>query len=181
MKSFLLILNINRFDYQIKVLLNIMKKVIYPGTFDPVTYGHIDIVKRAVDLFDKVVITVAINPSKKPLFTTEERVEMLKDSLKEFDGKVDIDSFDGLLVQHAKQVGAQAIIRGLRQISDFEFEFQMALMNRKLSGDITTIFLMPHERYTYLNSTVIRNLASLHADVSSFVPPNVQEALKKKF
>lgn len=181
MKSFLLILNINRFDYQIKVLLNIMKKVIYPGTFDPVTYGHIDIVKRAVDLFDKVVITVAINPSKKPLFTTEERVEMLKDSLKEFDGKVDIDSFDGLLVEHAKQVGAQAIIRGLRQISDFEFEFQMALMNRKLSGDITTIFLMPHERYTYLNSTVIRNLASLHADVSSFVPPNVQEALKKKF
>lgn len=181
MKSFLLILNINRFDYQIKVLLNIMRKVIYPGTFDPVTYGHIDIVKRAVDLFDKVVITVAINPSKKPLFTTEERVAMLKDSLKEFDGKVDIDSFDGLLVQHAKQVGAQAIIRGLRQISDFEFEFQMALMNRKLSGDITTIFLMPHERYTYLNSTVIRNLASLHADVSSFVPPNVQEALKKKF
>lgn len=181
MKSFLLILNINRFDYQIKVLLNIMKKVIYPGTFDPVTYGHIDIVKRAVDLFDKVVITVAINPSKKPLFTTEERVAMLKDSLKEFDGKVDIDSFDGLLVQHAKQVGAQAIIRGLRQISDFEFEFQMALMNRKLSGDITTIFLMPHERYTYLNSTVIRNLASLHADVSSFVPPNVHEALKKKF
>ena len=158
-----------------------MKKVIYPGTFDPVTYGHIDIVKRAVDLFDKVVITVAINPSKKPLFTTEERVEMLKDSLKEFESKVDIDSFDGLLVEHAKQVGAQAIIRGLRQISDFEFEFQMALMNRKLSGDITTIFLMPHERYTYLNSTVIRNLASLHADVSSFVPPNVHEALRKKF
>jgi pantetheine-phosphate adenylyltransferase len=158
-----------------------MKKVIYPGTFDPVTYGHIDIVKRAVDLFDKVVITVAINPTKQPLFTTEERVSMLKESLKEFESKVDIDSFDGLLVEHAKQVGAQAIIRGLRQISDFEFEFQMALMNRKLSGDITTIFLMPHERYTYLNSTVIRNLASLHADVSSFVPPNVQEALKKKF
>lgn len=158
-----------------------MKKVIYPGTFDPVTYGHIDIVKRAVDLFDKVVVTVAINPSKSPLFTTEERVIMLKESLKEFESKVDIDSFDGLLVEHAKQVGAHAIIRGLRQISDFEFEFQMALMNRKLSGDITTIFLMPHERYTYLNSTVIRNLASLHADVSSFVPPNVHEALKKKF
>ena len=158
-----------------------MKKVIYPGTFDPVTYGHIDIVKRAVDLFDKVVVTVAINPSKSPLFTTEERVIMLKESLKEYEDKVDIDSFDGLLVEHAKQVGAQAIIRGLRQISDFEFEFQMALMNRKLSGDITTIFLMPHERYTYLNSTVIRNLASLHADVSSFVPPNVHEELKKKF
>ncbi len=158
-----------------------MKKVIYPGTFDPVTYGHIDIVRRAVDLFDEVVVTVAINPSKKPLFTTEERVEMLTVSLKEFSSKVIIDSFDGLLVQHAKQVGATAIVRGLRQISDFEFEFQMALMNRKLSGDITTIFLMPHERYTYLNSTVIRNVASLHGDVSNFVPPIVQEALKRKF
>ena len=158
-----------------------MKRVIYPGTFDPVTYGHIDIVKRAVDLFDEVFITVAINPSKKPLFTTKERGEMLRESLREFKDKVIIDSFDGLLVEHAKLVGAKAIARGLRQISDFEFEFQMALMNRKLSGDITTIFLMPHERYTYLNSTVIRNLASLKADVSSFVPPNVQEALMKKF
>lgn len=157
-----------------------MKKVIYPGTFDPVTYGHIDIVRRAVDLFDQVVVTVAINPTKKPLFTTEERVEMLRDSLKDFD-RVVIDSFDGLTVEHAKQVGAIGIIRGLRQISDFEFEFQMALMNRKLAGDITTIFLMPHERYTYLNSTVIRNLASLHADVSNFVPQNVVEALKRKF
>ena len=157
-----------------------IKKVIYPGTFDPVTYGHIDIVRRAVDLFDEVVVTVAINQAKQPLFTTLERVEMLKESLKEFQ-KVTIDSFDGLLVEHAKHVGAVGIIRGLRQISDFEFEFQMALMNRKLSGDITTIFLMPHERYTYLNSTVIRNLASLKADVSNFVPPNVHEALKKKF
>src|SRR5690606_25440456 len=108
------------------------------------TYGHIDIVKRAVDLFDEVVVTVAINPSKKPLFTTDERVEMLRESLKEFNSKVIIDSFDGLLVEHAKQMKAAAIVRGLRQISDFEFEFQMALMNRKLSGDITTIFLMPH-------------------------------------
>ncbi|WP_337866364.1 pantetheine-phosphate adenylyltransferase [Ignavibacterium sp.] len=157
-----------------------MRKVIYPGTFDPVTYGHIDIVRRAVDLFDQVVVTVAVNPTKQPLFTTEERVEMLKESLKDFD-RIIIDSFDGLTVEHAKQVGAIGIIRGLRQISDFEFEFQMALMNRKLAGDITTIFLMPHERYTYLNSTVIRNLASLQADVSNFVPPNVHEALKKKF
>lgn len=157
-----------------------MRKVIYPGTFDPVTYGHIDIVRRAVDLFDQVVVTVAVNPTKQPLFTTEERVEMLKESLKDFD-RIIIDSFDGLTVEHAKQVGAIGIIRGLRQISDFEFEFQMALMNRKLAGDITTIFLMPHERYTYLNSTVIRNLASLQADVSNFVPPNVHESLKKKF
>lgn len=157
-----------------------MKKVIYPGTFDPVTNGHIDIVRRAVNLFDQVVVTVAVNPSKKPLFTSEERVEMLRESLREFD-KVIVDYFDGLTVDHAKQVGAIGIIRGLRQISDFEFEFQMALMNRKLAGDITTIFLMPHERYTYLNSTVIRNLASLKADVSNFVPPIVQEALIKKF
>ena len=155
-------------------------KVIYPGTFDPVTYGHLDIITRAVDLFDEVVVTVAVNPTKKPLFTTEERVKLLKESLKEYK-KVKVDSFNGLVVEHAKHVGATGIIRGLRQISDFEFEFQMALMNRKLAGDITTIFLMPHERYTYLNSTVIRNLASLHADVSSFVPPNVHEALKKKF
>lgn len=157
-----------------------MKKVIYPGTFDPVTNGHVDIVRRATDLFDQVVVTVAINPSKTPLFNTEERVEMLKETLKDFNNVV-VDSFDGLTVEHAKQVGAIGIIRGLRQISDFEFEFQMALMNRKLAGDITTIFLMPHERYTYLNSTVIRNLASLNADVSNFVPPIVQEALKKKF
>ncbi|MDP2364941.1 MAG: pantetheine-phosphate adenylyltransferase [Ignavibacteria bacterium] len=157
-----------------------MKKVIYPGTFDPVTYGHIDIVKRAIDLFHEVLVTVAINPTKNQLFSTEERVNMLKESLKDYD-RVSVDSFDGLVVEHAKQVGATGIIRGLRQISDFEFEFQMALMNRKLAGDITTIFLMPHEKYTYLNSTVIRNLASMHADVSDFVPPNVHEALKKKF
>jgi pantetheine-phosphate adenylyltransferase len=157
-----------------------MKKVIYPGTFDPVTYGHIDIVKRAVDLFDEVIVTVAINPTKNQLFSTAERVMMLEESLTNYK-RVNIDSFDGLVVEHAKHVGATGIIRGLRQISDFEFEFQMALMNRKLAGDITTIFLMPHEKYTYLNSTVIRNLASLHADVSDFVPPNVHDALKKKF
>jgi pantetheine-phosphate adenylyltransferase len=157
-----------------------MKKVIYPGTFDPVTYGHIDIVKRAVNLFDEVIVTVAVNPTKNQLFSTEERVSMLKESLKNYD-RVTVDSFDGLVVEHAKKAGATGIIRGLRQISDFEFEFQMALMNRKLAGDITTIFLMPHEKYTYLNSTVIRNLASLHADVGDFVPPNVHEALKKKF
>jgi pantetheine-phosphate adenylyltransferase len=157
-----------------------MQKVIYPGTFDPVTNGHIDVIRRASELFSNVVVTVAINPGKAPLFTTKERVEMLNDSLKSFDN-VTVDSFDGLVVEHAKQVGATGIIRGLRAISDFEFEFQMALMNRKLAGDITTIFLMPHEKYTYLNSTIIRNLASLHSDVSDFVPFVVQEALKKKF
>jgi pantetheine-phosphate adenylyltransferase len=157
-----------------------MRKVIYPGTFDPVTYGHIDIIKRAIDLFDSVVVTVAVNPTKQQLFSTEERVNMIKASMVGFE-TVTVDSFDGLVVDHAKEVGATGIIRGLRQVSDFEFEFQMALMNRKLAGDITTIFLMPHEKYTYLNSTVIRNLASLKADVSDFVPPIVHDALKRKF
>jgi len=157
-----------------------MRKVIYPGTFDPVTYGHIDIIKRARDLFDAVVVTVAVNPSKTSLFTVEERVQFIKESVKEF-SNIQVDSFDGLVVDHAKSVGASGIIRGLRAISDFEFEFQMALMNRKLASDIATIFLMPHEKYTYLNSTVIRNLASLKADVSDFVPQVVQEALIKKF
>lgn len=157
-----------------------MRKVIYPGTFDPVTNGHIDLVKRAIDLFDAVAVTVAINPSKESLFTVDERVAMLNDSLKDFEN-VTVDSFGGLIVDHAKQVGASGILRGLRAVSDFEFEFQMALMNRKLAKDIATVFLMPHEKYTYLNSTIIRNLASLHSDVSEFVPPFVAQALKEKF
>lgn len=157
-----------------------MRKVIYPGTFDPVTYGHIDIVKRASELFDWVVVTVAVNQSKQPLFSTIERVEMLKSSLKEFKN-ISVDSFDGLVVDHAHSVGATGIIRGLRAVSDFEYEFQMALMNRKLAEDIATIFLMPHEKYTYLNSSIVRNLASLKADVSEFVPAIVKEKLKLKF
>jgi len=157
-----------------------MRKVIYPGTFDPVTYGHIDVIKRAIELFDAVVVTVAINPGKAPLFSIEERVNMLKESLKEFQN-VTVTSFDGLVVDHAKNVGAQGIIRGLRAVSDFEYEFQMALMNRKLASNIATVFLMPHEKFTYLNSTIIRNLANLKSDVSDFVPPVVMEALKKKF
>ena len=157
-----------------------MRKVLYPGTFDPVTFGHIDIIKRARELFDSVIVTVAINPGKTPLFSVEERVLMLKESLKEFDN-VFIDSFDGLVVEHAHNTGAVAIIRGLRAISDFEFEFQMALMNRKLASDINTVFLMPNEKYTYLNSSIIRNLAGLYSDVADFVPPCVVKELKKKF
>ncbi len=157
-----------------------MQNVIYTGTFDPVTNGHIDVISSTMELCSSVVVTVAINSGKEPLFSTDERVEMLKDSLKDFNN-VSVDAFNGLVVDHAKQVGATGIIRGLRAVSDFEYEFQMALMNRKLAGNISTIFLMPHEKYTYLNSTIIRNLASLHSDVSEFVPPVVQEALKKKF
>ncbi|RPI70042.1 MAG: pantetheine-phosphate adenylyltransferase [Ignavibacteriales bacterium] len=157
-----------------------MRKVIYPGTFDPVTYGHIDIIKRAIDLFDAVAVTVAINPTKEPLFTVKERVDMLKESLKEYQ-HITVESFDGLVVDYAKKVNATGIIRGLRAISDFEYEFQMALMNRKLASNIATIFLMPHEKYTYLNSSIVRNLASLKSDVSDFVPPVVQKAFLKKF
>jgi pantetheine-phosphate adenylyltransferase len=157
-----------------------MAIVIYPGTFDPVTNGHIDIVNRAVELFEKVIVTVARNPGKTPLFTVEERVEMLNESLKEFP-RVEVDSFDGLVVDHARHLGAVGIIRGLRAVSDFEYEFQMALMNRKLAGEITTILLMPHARYTYLNSTIVRNLAQFKGNVSEFVPPLVVEKLNQKF
>ena len=157
-----------------------MRKVIYPGTFDPITFGHIDIIHRACDLFDGVVVTVAINPAKTPLFTVEERVKFIRESVKGYP-KVEVDSFDGLVVEHAKSVGAVGIIRGLRALSDFEFEFQMALMNRKLAEEINTVFLMPHEKYTYLNSSIIRNLASLNSDVSDFVPLIVKKALQDKF
>lgn len=157
-----------------------MKRVLYPGTFDPVTNGHIDIIKRAMDLFDELVVTVAKNPTKTCLFSTEERVIMLRECLKDYP-KITVDYFDGLVVDHAKEVGAMGIIRGLRAISDFEYEFQMALMNRKLDEEIRTIFLMPHEKYTYLNSTIIRNLAQFKGDVSDFVPEVVAEKLKEKY
>ncbi|NOX64992.1 MAG: pantetheine-phosphate adenylyltransferase [Chlorobi bacterium] len=156
-----------------------MKRVIYPGTFDPVTNGHIDVIKRAIDLFDEVVVTVAKNPSKNSLFTVDERLTMLNECLKEFK-TVFVDSFDGLIVDHAKEVGAIGIIRGLRAISDFEYEFQMALMNRKLDENLRTIFLMPHEKYTYLNSTIVRNLSQFDGDVSDFVPPIVVKMLEEK-
>lgn len=157
-----------------------MKRVIYPGTFDPVTNGHLDIIKRAMDLFDELLVTVAKNPTKTCLFSTEDRLAMLKESLKDYP-KVSVDSHDGLVVEHAKEVGAIGIIRGLRAISDFEYEFQMALMNRKLDEEIRTIFLMPHEKYTYLNSTIVRNLAQFKGDVTDFVPPIVAEKLKEKY
>jgi pantetheine-phosphate adenylyltransferase len=157
-----------------------MAKVIYPGTFDPVTNGHIDIIKRAVELFEEVIVTVAKNPTKTCLFSIDERVEMLKVSLKDFK-RVTVDWFDGLVVEHARNVGAVGIIRGLRAVSDFEYEFQMALMNRKLADDITTILLMPHARYTYLNSTIIRNLAQFQGNVAEFVPEIVNKKLIEKF
>lgn len=157
-----------------------MKTVMYPGTFDPITNGHIDIIQRARELFDSIVVTVAVNPGKTPLFTTQERLELIKESLNGYEN-IAVDSFDGLVVDHAHEVGAIGIIRGLRAVSDFEYEFQMALMNRKLASDVATIFLMPHEKYTYLNSSIVKNLAGLNSDISDFVPETVNAALKKKF
>lgn len=159
-----------------------MKKniAIYPGTFDPVTNGHLDIIERASKLFDKLIVTIAVNSSKVPLFTQEERASILKNVLKKYKN-VEVDVFKGLLMNYAKIKKASVVIRGLRAISDFEFEFQMSLTNRKLAPEISTIFLMPNEKYTYLNSSLIRELAAFKADVSDFVPDIVMKELKKKF
>jgi pantetheine-phosphate adenylyltransferase len=157
-----------------------MRTAIYPGTFDPVTNGHIDVIHRAADLFDKVIVMVAVNASKKPIFTSRERVAMISEVVGGIKG-IEVASYDGLLVDYARKHHAMAIIRGLRAISDFEFEFQLALMNRKLEPGVDTVFLVPHEKYTYLNSTIVREIARLGGDITQFVPDNVARALKKKF
>ncbi len=160
------------------------KIAIYPGTFDPITNGHLDIVQRASELFDEVVVALARNSQKTPLFSEAERLELLVRGIAErcpTCTNIRTDSFQGLLVEYAESRGARAIVRGLRAFSDFEYEFQMALMNRKLAESVTTVFLMPHERYTYLNSTIVRELARNGKDVSDFVPSAVAEALKAKF
>jgi len=156
-----------------------MRTAIYPGTFDPITYGHLDIIKRAVRLFDKVLVAVAENPRKDPLFSTDERIKMIEEVCDI--ENVRVDHFRGLVVDYARTQGACALIRGLRAVSDFEYEFQMALVNRKLSEDLSTVFLMPHERYTHLNSSIVREVASLHGDVSPYVPPAVVARLEAKF
>lgn len=156
-----------------------MKIAIYPGTFDPITYGHVDVVERAREIFDKVIVMVARNTSKVPLFNTKERVDMIKEVVKKYKN-VEVESFEGLLVSFARKKKATAIVRGLRAVSDFEYEFQMALTNRKLAKEITTVFLMPHEKYTYLNSSLIREIAMMGGDVSEFIPASVRKALKKK-
>jgi len=155
------------------------KIAIYPGSFDPITLGHIDIIDRASKIFDEVVVTLAVNPSKKPLFSTEERLEMINDAIRDFKN-VTIEKFDGLLVNYATKKKALVIIRGLRAISDFEYEFQMALMNRKLANDIQTVFLMPHEKYTYLNSTIVKGVARFGGNVDTFVTKFVSDKLFKK-
>jgi pantetheine-phosphate adenylyltransferase len=159
-----------------------MKIAIYPGTFDPITYGHLDIIERASRLFDKIIITVAINPTKKPLFSSKERVSLIKQSVSNIEkgATLKVETFKGLIVDFARKKKASAIIRGLRAISDFEYELQMALMNRRLDEEITTVFLMPHENYTYLNSTIVKEVARFGGKISNFVPPIVEKMLEKK-
>jgi pantetheine-phosphate adenylyltransferase len=157
-----------------------MKRAIYPGSFDPVTNGHLDVVERARKLFDEVIVAVAHNDEKLPMFSLEERLDLLTQTAGKIDN-VRVAQFDGLLVEFARTEKAHAVIRGLRAVSDFEFEFQMALMNRKLENNLETIFLMPKEEYTYLSSRLVKEIARLGGDVSKFVPAIVTTALSKKF
>ena len=157
-----------------------MRHCIYPGTFDPITYGHLDVLARAAKLFDRVTAAVADNPGKAPLFTTAERCAMLEANLHKFPN-VTVTSFDGLLVDFCVAQKADAIIRGLRALSDFEFEFNMALMNRHLQPQVETIFVMPNEQFSYTSSSLVKQVAQYGGDVKHFVPPNVATALKKAY
>jgi|SRR5205809_4199656 len=166
------------FDFPVAIL--VMRRAIYPGSFDPVTNGHLDVIERARKLFDEVIVAVAHNDEKQPLFPLKERLDLLRKTAGKIDN-VRIAEFKGLLVEFARAEKAGAVIRGLRAVSDFEFEFQMALMNRKLDADVETIFLMPKEEYTYLSSRLVKEIARLGGDVSSFVPACVVNALSRKF
>lgn len=156
-----------------------MRTAIYPGSFDPLTNGHLDVIQRAARLFDQVIVAVAENEGKNPLFTRVERVALVNQAVQELPN-VKADSFTGLLVDYVAACQAQAIVRGLRAISDFEFEFQLALMNRKLDENIETIFMMPKDTYTFLSSRIVKEIARLGGDVSTFVPAHVQAALLAK-
>ena len=155
------------------------KVAVYPGTFDPITMGHLDIIERALSIFDRLIIAVAENPSKQPLFSLEERIALFKKAIGKRKNVV-IEGFDGLLVDYVKKKGAVGIIRGLRAVSDFEYELQMALMNRRLDNTIETVYLMPSEEYSFITSTIVKEAASYGGDVSSLVPGVVVAKLKKR-
>jgi len=154
---------------------------IYPGTFDPITMGHLDIIDRALNLFDKVIIAIAINPGKTPLFSLEERVEMARQCFPHDYSRIEVDTVSGLLVKYAADKGANAIIRGLRAVSDFDYEFQLALMNRKLEREVDTIFLMPGFRWIYISSSIIKDAARHGGDVCELVPEHVNQKLLDTF
>ena len=156
-----------------------MRTAIYPGSFDPLTNGHLDVIQRATKLFDRIIVAVAKSESKHPLFTLEERVEMVAQTVRHLP-TVEADSFEGLLVEYVERRSAHAVVRGLRAVSDFEFEFQLALMNRKLNERFETIFMMPKDTYTFLSSRIVKEIAQLGGDVRAFVPAHVQAALTEK-
>jgi len=156
-----------------------MRTVIYPGSFDPLTNGHLDVLQRATKLFDRVVIAIAKSDGKQPLFSLEERLSLVRESVRGL-ANVETDTFDGLLVEYVQRQSAQAVVRGLRAVSDFEFEFQLALMNRKLNDNFETIFMMPKDTYTFLSSRIVKEIARLGGDVSAFVPDHVRRALAAK-
>ncbi|WP_419660279.1 CoaD: phosphopantetheine adenylyltransferase [Desulfosarcina variabilis str. Montpellier] len=153
---------------------------IYPGSFDPVTLGHIDITKRGLKLFDRIIVTILINPGKKSLFTIDERLEMLNESMAGMDN-IEFDTYDGLLVDYAHQRGAHAVLRGMRAVSDFEYEFQLALMNRKLNREVETVFFMTGLRWIFTSSSIIKEAARFGGDISDMVPPCVDKRIKAKF
>ena len=154
-------------------------RAVYPGTFDPVTFGHIDLIKRARTIFDEVVVAVAHNPGKGPLFTVEERVAFLRRATRSMRG-ITIDAFDSLVVDYVRRQRARVVLRGLRMLSDFEYEFQMALTNRKLAPDVETIFMMPSESYAYVSARLLKEAAVFGADLAAFVPPFVGQALRRR-
>lgn len=156
------------------------KRAIYPGTFDPFTSAHLDIVKRALKVFDEVIVAVAPSQKKEPLFSIDERLNMIKESVEGLDN-VKVEAFRGLLVDYVKEKKGIAIVRGLRAVSDFEYELQMALMNRRLNTEIETVFLMPSEEYSFLTSTMVKEVASFGGSIKELVPESVEKALKNKF
>lgn len=155
---------------------------LYPGSFDPITNGHLDILERAANLFEKIIVTVAINNKKNSVFTGDERVHLIKECIKDkpWVSKIEVNQFTGLLVNHAKKMKAHTLIRGVRQISDFEYEFRMALTNKRLAPDLDTVFLMPNEEFTFISASIVKEIAFWGGDLSSFVPEIVAEKLREK-
>ncbi|MGR3175272.1 MAG: pantetheine-phosphate adenylyltransferase [Candidatus Scalindua sp.] len=157
-----------------------MRKAVYPGTFDPVTYGHLDVIKRGSKIFDELIVAVGHNPLKDPLFTINERMDMLSKNTRKI-SNIKVDCFEGMLIDYTKEMQTNVILRGIRTVSDFEYEFQRALTNRVLKTDIETVFIMTSQEYSFLNSNLIKEAVSLGGDISMFVPPDVEKLLQQKF